>query len=122
MVTHIGVLTIREFNNKRSLLPMTVEVALLISGVSLAFGIYSGMSNMKRIQKADTKQDTAELTTVIVKLENIGNGITEIKSEMTNVKNDIKDDRERLIRLEESAKQAHKRLDILENYKRGLDE
>lgn len=101
---------------------MTVEVALLISGVSLAFGIYSGMSNMKRIQKADTKQDTAELTTVIVKLENIGNGITEIKSEMTNVKNDIKDDRERLIRLEESAKQAHKRLDILENYKRGLDE
>ena len=84
---------------------MTVEVALLISGVSLAFGIYSGMSNMKRNQKADTKQDTAELTTVIVKLENIGNGITEIKSEMTNVKNDIKDDRERLIRLEESAKQ-----------------
>ncbi len=101
---------------------MTVEVALLISGVSLAFGIYSGMSNMKRNQKADTKQDTAELTTVIVKLENIGNGITEIKSEMTNVKNDIKDDRERLIRLEESAKLAHKRLDILENYKRGLDE
>ncbi len=80
---------------------MTIEVALLISGVSLAFGIYSGISNMKRNQKADTKQDTAELTTVIVKLENIGTGITEIKSEMSNVKNDIKDDRERLIRLEE---------------------
>lgn len=101
---------------------MTVEVALLISGVSLAFGIYSGISNLKRNQKADAKQDTAELTTVIVKLENIGNGITEIKSEMTNVKNDVKDDRERLIRVEESAKQAHKRLDNIENYKRGLDE
>ena len=53
------------------------------------------------------------MTTVIVKLENIGTGITEIKSEMTNVKNDIKEDRERLIRVEDSAKQAHKRLDEL---------
>ncbi len=101
---------------------MTIEVALLISGVSLAFGIYAGISNLKRNQKADTKQDTAELTTVIVKLENIGTGITEIKSEMSNVKNDIKEDRERLIRVEESAKQAHKRIDTLENYKRSLDE
>lgn len=101
---------------------MTIEVAIVISGLSLAFGIYTGISNLKRNQKADTKQDTAELTTVIVKLENIGNGITEIKSEMTNVKNDIKEDRERLIRVEESAKQAHKRIDEIGNYKRGLDE
>lgn len=101
---------------------MTIEVALLISGVSLAFGIYSGMSNMKRNQKAETKQDTAELTTVIVKLENIGTGITEIKSEMSNLKNDVKETRERLIQVEASAKQANKRLDALENYKRGLDE
>ena len=97
---------------------MTIEVALLISGVSLAFGIYTGIAAIKRNQKTDAKQDASELTTVIVKLENIGNGITEIKAEMTNVKNDIKDDRERIIRLEESAKQAHKRLDIIELYKR----
>ncbi len=101
---------------------MTIEVAILISGVSLAFGIYSGMSNIKRNQKAETKQDTAELTTVIVKLENIGTGITEIKSEMLNLKNDVKETRERLIQVEASAKQANKRLDALENYKRGLDE
>ena len=43
---------------------------------------------------------------------------------MTNVKNDIKESRERLIKVEESAKQAHKRLDALEKYKRngGLNE
>lgn len=93
---------------------MTIEVALLISGISLAFGIYSGIANMKRNQASDTKRDTAELTTVIVKLESIGTGITEIKSELTNVKNDIKESRERIIKLEESAKQAHKRLDVLE--------
>lgn len=97
---------------------MTVEVALLISGVSVAFGIYAGVVNLKRNEKADTKADTAEMTTVIVKLENIGNGITEIKNEMINVKNDIKESRERLIKVEESAKQAHKRIDTLEKYKR----
>ncbi|WFR55341.1 hypothetical protein QA584_22590 [Anaerocolumna sp. AGMB13025] len=101
---------------------MTIEVALLISGVSLAYGIYTGITNLKRNQTADAKQDASELTTVIVKLENIGNGVTEIKSELINVKNDVKEDRERIIRVEESAKQAHKRLDVMENYKRGLDE
>jgi outer membrane murein-binding lipoprotein Lpp len=100
---------------------MTVEVALLISGVSVAFGIFAGISNIKRNQKIDDKKDATEMTTVIVKLENIGNGITEIKSEMSNVKNDIKEDRERIIRVEESAKQAHKRLDTLEKYKRPGD-
>lgn len=98
---------------------MTIEVAMLISGVSLAFGIYTGITNLKRNQKSDTKQDTAELTTVIVKLENIGNGISEIKSELTNVKNDSKEDRERIIRLEELTKQAHKRLDNIELYKKN---
>lgn len=93
---------------------MTIEVALLISGISLAFGIYSGISNLRRNQNSDVKKDASELTTVIVKLENIGTGISEIKSELTNVKNDIKESRERIIKLEESAKQANKRLDALE--------
>ncbi len=100
---------------------MTIEVALLISGVSLAFGIYQGITNMRRNSKKDDQHDAAQLTTVIVKLENIGIGITEIKSEMSNLKNDIKDSRERLIKVEESAKQAHKRLDTLEKVVRGLD-
>jgi predicted RNase H-like nuclease (RuvC/YqgF family) len=100
---------------------MTIEVALLISGVSLAFGIYQGITNMRRNSKKDDQHDAAQLTTVIVKLENIGIGITEIKSEMSNLKNDIKESRERLIKVEESAKQAHKRLDTLERMVRGLD-
>ena len=93
---------------------MTIEVALLISVASLTFGIYQGVTNSKRNQKSDTKQDVSEMTTVIVKLENIGTGISDIKKEMGDLKKDIKEDRERIIRLEESAKQAHKRLDDFE--------
>lgn len=90
---------------------MTIEIALLISGVSLAFSIYAGVSNMRRNQNQDASKDATEMTTVIVKLENINNGVTEIKSELNSVKTDIKESRERLIKVEESVKQAHKRID-----------
>lgn len=92
---------------------MSIEAALLISGISLAFGLYSGIAQLKRNKSKDDKTDASEMTTVIVKLENIGSGISEIKSEMGNIKADIKEDRERLIKVEESAKQGHKRIDEL---------
>lgn len=100
---------------------MTIEIALLISGVSVAFGIYQGVTNLRRNNKHDDKSDATQLTTVIVKLENISNGIQEIKSELNNVKADTKQNNDKLIRLEESCKQAHKRLDGLEKLVRGYD-
>ena len=90
---------------------MTIEVALVISGISLAFGIYSGMSNIKRNQKNDVQQEATQLTAVIVKLENLGIGITEIKNELAGIKTDTRELRDRVIAVEQSAKQAHKRLD-----------
>lgn len=92
---------------------MTVEVALLISLVSVGFAVYSGIANLKRNGKKDTAEDAAQLTTVIVKLENINTGITEIKAEMKNVKSDVQELRDRLIVVEQSTKSAHKRLDGL---------
>jgi hypothetical protein len=70
---------------------MTIEVALVLSAISLAFGIYQGVSNLKRNNRNDDKTDATQLTTVIVKLENIGNDVSEIKSDMRNVKEDMKD-------------------------------
>lgn len=93
---------------------MTVETALLISVVSVVFGIYQGIANLKRNQKTDDKNEATQLTTVIVKLENIGVGITEIKNEMNNVKNELMGHRERLVKVEESFKSVNKRLDTCE--------
>jgi peptidoglycan hydrolase CwlO-like protein len=89
---------------------MTIEVALVISGISLAFGLFQGISNLKRNQTNDAKNDASQLTTVIVKLENIGTGITRIESEVMSLKADFKEDHERLVKAEESTKQAHKRI------------
>lgn len=87
---------------------MTIEIALVISTLSLVFGIYQGVSNLKRNNKQDAKTDSAQLTTVIVKLENIGNDINEIKTDVRDVKADIKDHSERLIRLEQQVKVLNK--------------
>ncbi len=98
---------------------MTIEVALVISVVSVMFGVYQGVSNIKRNEKADAKNDASQLTTVIVKLESIGTGIARIETEMSNIKEDVKEDHERLVRVEESAKQAHKRLNELDKRIQG---
>ena len=50
---------------------------------------------------------------MIVKLENIGDGVSEIKSDMKNVKGEVQELRERLVVVEQSAKSAHHRLDGL---------
>lgn len=79
-------------------------VPLLISGVALLFSAY-------QFVKATEKEDTTQITTVLIKLEGIADGIAEIKADMKNVKNDIRQLYERLAKVEASASSAHKRLD-----------
>lgn len=93
---------------------MTVEVALVISVLSVSAALYFGISNKKRNEHTDVKNDVSQLTTVIVKLENIGTGIARIESEVMSLKTDFKEDHERLVKVEESAKSAHKRMDRCE--------
>ncbi|MBO5143633.1 MAG: hypothetical protein J6C46_11710 [Clostridia bacterium] len=90
-------------------------ITIIISAASLITAVYVAISNSKKNDKQETKSDASEMTTVIVKLENIGNGIAEIKSEMKTIKTDMKEDHDRIIRVEESAKQAHKRIDELQH-------
>ena len=90
---------------------MMVEIALVLSALSLIFNIYTGISNMKRGHKQDVKEDTSQIASVLVKLENISAGIAEIKNDINSIKNDVREDHDRIIRLEESSKQAHKRID-----------
>ena len=93
-----------------------IEIAVLISVASLIFGIYSGVSSVRRGARSDNRKDASEMAMVIVKLEDISNGISEIKTDLSNVKGDIKDLTERLIVAEQSLKLAHK---IIEELKQG---
>lgn len=79
-------------------------VPLLISGIALLFSAY-------QFVRATEKEDTTQITTVLIKLEGIADGIAEIKADMKNVKNDIRQLYERLAKVEASSASAHKRID-----------
>ena len=83
---------------------MKVEIALVISLVSLALAILKYASDMKRNSKSEAETDTAALTTVIVKLENIGKDINEIKNDLRDVKSDVKDHSMRIVKAEQQIK------------------
>lgn len=85
---------------------MTVSIPIVISTITFLFSLYVYLNGT-------SKANTTELTTVIVKLENIGNGIADIKAEIANMKNDQKEDHERLIKVEASVNTMWKRYDEL---------
>lgn len=88
-----------------------VDVSILIAFLSLCVAGVVAVTSIRRNKATDDKKEASEMTTLIVKLENINNGVNEIKSDMRNMKNDIQDVRERLVIVEQSTKSAHKRLD-----------
>lgn len=93
---------------------MTIEVSIMISVVSVAFALYAGISNLKRNKAADDKNDATQMTTVIVKLESIGDGVSEIKNDMRNIRADVQNLHERVVAVEASTNSLHKRIDRVE--------
>lgn len=83
-----------------------IYAPIIISVISILLTAYMYMNN-------STKANTTELTTVIVKLESIGSGIADIKSEIASMKNDQKEDHDKLTKLEASLATAWKRIDEL---------
>ena len=91
-----------------------VDTSMLISVVSVAIAVFSFIGNTKRNNTADDRKEATEMTTVIVKLENIGNDTKEIKNELKSLKTEMEDLRERVVVVEQSYKSLHKRLDNFE--------
>ena len=83
-------------------------ISILISGAALLITIILNI-------KSSTKDDSAQITTVIVKLENIQQIVMETKQDIKSVKSDVKDIDHRLTIVEQSTKSAHKRIDNLES-------
>jgi predicted nucleic acid-binding Zn-ribbon protein len=90
---------------------MQVEVALLISIVSVAFSIFFGLKNNKRSDTKEIEERVKTDTIINTKLDNIGSTMQDVKVEIASMRNDIQSHNDRLIKVEESCKQAHKRLD-----------
>ena len=78
-------------------------VPIIVSILSLILAGYTFLSK-------NNKENTTELTTVIVSLDNIKSGIADIKAELNSIKSSQKEDHDKLIRVEESLKSAWKQI------------
>lgn len=89
---------------------MTIELMSLVTILSVGFAIFSGIVNLRRNNKSDVQKDTSEMTTVLVKLENIQTNLTEIKNEfrrdIDRIKADTMDNHDDIIRIDTSLKSA----------------
>ena len=84
------------------------------TGVLIALiGCIVGLAGWLRNHDSDNERETSNMTTVIVKLENIRVGISDLKSDLKRTAEDLKGIDRRLTIVEQSAKQAHKRIDEL---------
>ena len=93
---------------------MTIELALLISILSVAGTLFYASRNSKRADTADIARAAAESATINTKLDQIGIDVRDIKRDMATVKKDVQELTERVIIVEQSAKSAHHRLDSAE--------
>ena len=80
-------------------------IPYIVSILALLFSVYQFI-------KATEKEDTTQLTTLLIKLENISDGVNEIKKDMRSMREDVQVLRERIAKAEASIASAHKRIDV----------
>ena len=80
------------------------NIGYIISGISLLVSLALAY----RLFRSDTKGETGEITTVIVKLESIQEGISDIKKDLNRTKDDVQKDHDEIIRMQENQKQLWK--------------
>lgn len=94
---------------------MTIEITIGV--LAAAFGMLVGYLGFQRNRDTDVRSDATESAVVRTKLDAIGSGVDSIRVDMRVSDRRHADLSERVIRVEESVKQAHKRLDT--NEERG---
>ena len=95
---------------------MPIEYTIIISFVSVVctvIGVSIGMTNLRRNSKLDERNEGSQLTRVEVQLEYIAKNVNEILCDMDEIKSDMKEHRDRILIVEQTAKQAHLRIDEL---------
>lgn len=92
-------------------------LALLVSVISVIAGLYFNSKNKDKVDSDEVSKKATEMATINVKLDNIDKNVNDIKTDINSTKKDVQALTERVVAVEQSAKQAHHRLDGLEDNK-----
>lgn len=101
---------------------MTVELALVISIVSVAFSVFFGLKNNKRSDTKEIEERVKENTRINMKLDNISSSTQDIKEQISSLVRDVQKHGDRLVKVEEGVKRndealkrLHDRVDNVED-------
>lgn len=89
---------------------MQIELSIAIA----VGGFIIGALTFYRNREKDVKSDVKEQAVTSVKLDNIGKGVDSIRIDMKTNDKRLAEMSHQLIRIDESTKSAHKRIDGLE--------
>lgn len=95
------------------------QVLTVLSAVSTVCAIVFGYIAFVRNRDKDQTDEAKSDATVLTEIGYIKGGIDDIKAEQREQRKNNMEFIERLVAVEASAKQAHKRLDTLENHASG---
>ncbi len=93
---------------------MNIDITVLVGILSAITGIVLGIWKNKKDGEKSLKEDTVQDTVVATKLVYISKGVDDIRLDIKAQDKRISNVVERLIKVEESTKSAHHRLDGLE--------
>lgn len=89
-------------------MPSTVFITITVSIIALVISAVSVFTNTRRANKKDDKAASAQMTTVIVKLENIGDDIKDVKTDVRELRGDMINHTERLAAIEQKVRALDK--------------
>lgn len=92
-------------------------IAVIVSIVSLVFSVFFGLftlifglKNNKRTDTKDVEERVERDTRINIKLDSISTNTADIKTEVAEMRKEVNSHNDRLIKVEESVKQAHHRI------------
>ena len=94
-------------------LQISLEYALLVAIISTTSTILLGQANNRRNRRIDDQLSASVIARLEVKLEHIDKGVGLVQHEMREINQQFIEHRERLVLVEASTGQAHKRIDDL---------
>lgn len=87
-----------------------ISIGIICSILSSVAAFYTA----SRYFRQDTQKETGDFTRVETKLDYVSKGVDDIRLDIKDQGRQIKDISERLVKVEESTKSAHHRIDVLE--------
>nr|DAE48127.1 MAG TPA: hypothetical protein [Caudoviricetes sp.] len=98
-----------------------MPVAIIISIISVTFSIFFGivslvlnLKNNRRTDNSDLEDRVRENTRINMKLDTISSNTKDIKDEVVEMRKELNSHDNRIIKVEESVKSLHHRVDEME--------